>query len=522
MLAQTQEPMTLRWYLDVLRERWRVVYASTVVGALLAVLFLALTTEQVTARTVVRLDVIDATPFDRNDAASRLIDSQTEVALASSFEVSSRAAALMADGTTSREIRDSTSVSSVIDATVINVSYTAETEAAALKGADAVADAYLQYRSDEAQARIDAYANSVEGELETARLELASLTEQLASFEPDSPLALQAEVDRTIALQSLSALTNQRYELGSIDATGGSVISPASENPLEYSPSTRLVIVAGVFGGLLVGAALAFVRNATAKRVSNARQLGVQLGATALGSVEISQALVQPGVFQSRESRAVSARLLTEFPIGLNTLLAVDATEANDISLGPFIVAASMVELGEVVDVVVVGATGADRAQLAAALDLHGVDEASSPLRYRSSLVAGLHVLFVEAHEGRAAFAATIDHSTTAPDGEGPRAGFTMIVVPNGADEETQFVALGAAEAVVVFVEFGRTRRSRLQTVAVTSARVGVQVLGAVAVKGRAPDFVRKLTKRDSGRASFESPNGPPAGSGSTPAVGRL
>ena len=78
---------------------------------------------------MVSLDVIAATPFDRNESASRLIDSETEVALASSFEVSSRAAVLLADGTTSREIRDSTSVSSVLDATVINVSYTAVSEA---------------------------------------------------------------------------------------------------------------------------------------------------------------------------------------------------------------------------------------------------------------------------------------------------------------------------------------------------------------------------------------------------------
>ena len=39
MLEQTHEPITLRWYLDVVRERWRVVIASTT-WVSLAVLFL--------------------------------------------------------------------------------------------------------------------------------------------------------------------------------------------------------------------------------------------------------------------------------------------------------------------------------------------------------------------------------------------------------------------------------------------------------------------------------------------------
>jgi uncharacterized protein involved in exopolysaccharide biosynthesis len=520
-IGQTQEPMTLRWYLDVLSERWRVVIASTVVGAVLAVLFLTLSSDQVTARTVVRLDVIAATPFERNDAASRLIDSETEVALASSFEVSSRAAASLADGTTSREIQESTSVSSVLDATVINVRYTAGSEEAAMRGADAVANAYLQYRSDEAQAQIDAYASLIEDELATARLELASLAERRATYEPDSPLALQAEVDRSIALQALSALTNQRYELASIDATAGSIISPASENPVVYSPSTRLVLMGGVFGGLLVGAALAFVRNATAKRVSNLRQLGVHLGAPSLGSVEIGQAGSHPEAISSGEARAVGVRLLAELPIGLNSLAAIDVTDSDDVSLAPFIVAASVAELGETATVVVAGATREELDRVVAAFDLHVVDTAAGLPRYASSLNPGMHVVCADAHEGRTAFAEVINRSTVSTPG-GNRSGFAIIVVSGRADEETRILALGEAEAVVVFVALGRTQRSAIEGIAEMSARFGKRVLGAVTVTGKPSRSPRQVKSDGNEHALLESPNGPPAATESAPAVGRL
>ena len=114
------------------------------------------------------------------------------------------------------------------------------------------------------------------------------------------------------------------------------------------------MIISGVFGGFLVGPALAFVRNATAKRVSNRQQLQVHLGAPSLGSVAIGQAVSCPGAFESGDVRAVSARLLTGLPVGLTTLLVVDETDSKEASFAPLIVAASMAELGETVNVVVV------------------------------------------------------------------------------------------------------------------------------------------------------------------------
>src|SRR5690606_25497332 len=135
-----------------------------------------------TARTIVRVDVIAAGAFDTNEAASRLIDSATEAELASSFEVASRAAAALADGTTTREIRDSTSVSTLSDTTVMDLRYTAPTADAARRGADAVASAYLDYRSDEATGRIAAQLDAIDARRTGLREELATLVEEMATF----------------------------------------------------------------------------------------------------------------------------------------------------------------------------------------------------------------------------------------------------------------------------------------------------------------------------------------------------
>jgi capsular polysaccharide biosynthesis protein len=100
-----------------------------------------------TARTVVSMNVIGSSPDRPTDAASRLIDISTETELASSFEVASLASEVLDGRLSAREIRDNVEVSTVTDATVLVVNFTASNADDARAGADAVAQGYLDYRS---------------------------------------------------------------------------------------------------------------------------------------------------------------------------------------------------------------------------------------------------------------------------------------------------------------------------------------------------------------------------------------
>ena len=268
--SQVNDAVSLRWYLAVLRERWKVVVVGAVVGLLLASAFLVLTEKSYTARTVVSMNVIGSLPTRPTDAASRLIDTTTEIQVASSFEVASLASEELGGTISACEIRDNVSVSTVAEATVLVVNYTATTADGAREGVDAVAMGYLDYRSALAAERIDEDVAFIEVRIEQLRSELDDLATELTRQEPDSDGALRVETDRSVLLESLRTLLGQQFELERIDTSAGLIISPADENYVEVSPSRSMVLASGLLGGLLVGVIVAFVANAT----SSDRHLG--------------------------------------------------------------------------------------------------------------------------------------------------------------------------------------------------------------------------------------------------------
>jgi uncharacterized protein involved in exopolysaccharide biosynthesis len=308
--VQVNDAVSLRWYLAVLRERWKIVALGAVAGLLAASAFLSLVDKSYTARTVVSMNVIGSSPDRPTDAASRLIDISTETELASSFEVASLASEVLDGRLSAREIRDNVEVSTVTDATVLVVNFTASNADDARAGADAVAQGYLDYRSAVAEQRIDEAVAFIEVRAEELRRELDALAAELAQQEPGSEGRLRVETDRSILLESLRTLLGQQFELERIDTSAGRVISPAAENYVEETPSRTLVLASGLLGGLLLGAVAAFIANATSRTVSSQRQLAALLGSQSLGEVLVDDTARTRDDVGAADVRGAATRLV--------------------------------------------------------------------------------------------------------------------------------------------------------------------------------------------------------------------
>jgi capsular polysaccharide biosynthesis protein len=491
--APVNDAVSLRWYFAVLRERWKIVAIGAVVGLLVASAFLALVENSYTARTVVSMTVIGSSPDRPTDAASRLIDISTETEVASSFEVASLASEALDGRLSARAIRDSVDVSTVADATVLVVNFTAPSADAAREGADAVAQGYLDYRSTIADQRIDEAVAFIELRVDELRRELDDLAAELARQDPDSEGELRVETDRSILLESLRTLLGQQFELERIDTSAGRIISPAAENYVEVSPSTSMVLVSGLLGGLLLGAVAAFIVNATSRTVVSQRQLAALLGAQSLGEVSVEDTARTREDVEAADVRGAATRLVGEITDEDNTVVVVDTAGDSTPTVLPFLIAGSVAHGRRPVNVVVAGLSDAERDRVIESL---GLTEVRTNLPkpgsgrvarvvhrtvYRMPGSSRVRMVFVPNDGGPSQFEGAVEQAGERPprnsDDVPP---IVWVVVTGDADTDARIMAMRSADAAVIVSRLGATMRHSVEEFVQMSDHFGCRVLGSL------------------------------------------
>jgi uncharacterized protein involved in exopolysaccharide biosynthesis len=132
------ETLTLTELAARLARRWRALVAGALLGLLTGVAVHVVLPERYAATAVVFVDATDP---------SR-VDMTAEAAVASSRRVSTEALDALGDRTlTIRALEDATTATAVKESRLLRVQYTAADPGDAVRGADAVAQAYLAVRS---------------------------------------------------------------------------------------------------------------------------------------------------------------------------------------------------------------------------------------------------------------------------------------------------------------------------------------------------------------------------------------
>jgi polysaccharide biosynthesis transport protein len=133
---------------------------------------------------------------------------------------------------------------------------------AAQRGAQAVADGYLSYRSGVTSAARKASVDQVNRQISLAKASLAKATAEAAKTTGDSQSARQAQV----LTEQLISLQDQLNTAENIDADPGTLVTPASTGVATGIPAW-LIIAAGVLLGLMVGTASALYLGRRDRRV---------------------------------------------------------------------------------------------------------------------------------------------------------------------------------------------------------------------------------------------------------------
>lgn len=484
MTADGVQSVSLSYYAQVLRQRAWLVVLCTLLGAAVAAAALALIPVRATATAAVSADVISADPFNPSRSASGLIDPAGEALVADSFTVASRAAEQLGGSHTPQELREATEVTVVADTTVLRIAVTAESAERARTMADALAQAYLDHRSQQAQERIDRTLERVNTRLSTLRDDLTEVDTVLRGAEEGSPERAQAETDRSLLDLEINAVLAEAASAQNIDTTGGSILSPAASNPIDYFPPPVPVLVTGTLAGLGLGVLLAFLLNALNTRVRGPREVQEAGGRKVLAHLSERHATTPASGQDLEDFRTLRERILLseELMTARTGVLAVldesTGRSGEDVAVNLAVVLASS---GIEVEYLRLGSSTDELSTLADALALVERPDPGDGRRFDSATVPHLTVYVPPVPTSTIVdepLSGSVRHELT----ERQRDVMVVVHAPGGVTQATRLAVGRICDTAVLVASRGRTRIAALQRAAQDLAETRTPMLGTVLV----------------------------------------
>ncbi|MEW6476398.1 MAG: polysaccharide biosynthesis tyrosine autokinase [Actinomycetota bacterium] len=274
-------------YMSVIRRRKLLIAAMTLAGLALALFYSVAVAKQSyvsNAKVLVRPITSDVTP----DNVERLVVMGTEREIATSADVATIAKERMkAPATTSiSSLQKKLTVSVVGTTQFLNFACSDKTKLGAQTCAQAFADAYLQYKAEEATKNRDARVANANAALNPINAQIVEATKRLAAAPVGSPA--QAEAESTLdSLQQQGAPYRQvladMAKLNVNDA--GAVVSAANRPGAPASPKPKTNAILGAFFGLFLGLLVAFGRDRVDNRLRGRVDLEEYLRAPVLATV---------------------------------------------------------------------------------------------------------------------------------------------------------------------------------------------------------------------------------------------
>ena len=277
-----EEPSEIGEYLGVLRSRkWTVIRILVAVLAATAV-FTALQhpVYQATAEVL-----LTSTSSSAGSGANNTVGNlNTEKAIIMSPAIAGPVKQQLGLTTAETAIENHVKVVVPSGATILNIVYTARSGADAATVANAFADVYVRFKSDQAQTALGAATAALktqiaklEGQLQSISKAIPQATSQGASVAlKHRRLLLQADLLDLQSKLTAASLTEQ---------TVAKVIKPASAPRTPISPNWIRNMLAGLAAALALGIVLAFAGDARDDRIKSRRELQQLSGVPTLAEI---------------------------------------------------------------------------------------------------------------------------------------------------------------------------------------------------------------------------------------------
>jgi Mrp family chromosome partitioning ATPase len=252
--------LSLEHHLAPLRRYWRVIAGLGLAGALagMAAALLGSTTYEASAGILVA--PISSDPIEGIGTTIAEIDIDTEIAVAGSVPVTTRAIELMG---AAAPTDDPVAFGSHIRARpgrgsrLLTIDFSAADPEQARLGAAAVAEAYLAYRTELVDQQLSTIRTQLEGPIAELETELSAVREQLARLGETDSDRFALEAREQSLTDAIEAPRRVLAELSTIVAGTGFVIAEPTAPTAPSGLGTVPLVAGGLLAGLTAGVAVA-------------------------------------------------------------------------------------------------------------------------------------------------------------------------------------------------------------------------------------------------------------------------
>jgi capsular polysaccharide biosynthesis protein len=265
-------------YVDVLRRRWLTILVLTIVGFIgsLGYALVAPKTYSATAEVSVTptgADMSNGVAGSRTNGSAVNLDTQAQNVTSSA--IASAAGKIMHSTLPPWQLSQQVSVTVPPNSSDLQIACNASSADASSQCANAVAQAYLHYRSVTSLDSLTAQITTVQGKVNSLNNQATNLSGKASSLPANSSQRLAAQAQLVGVQNEIHTLTSQLSTLTGLAAnnSGGSIITPATPPGNPISPKKALVLPAGVVAGLVLGLIIAFVRDRRDKRIHASKEV---------------------------------------------------------------------------------------------------------------------------------------------------------------------------------------------------------------------------------------------------------
>jgi capsular exopolysaccharide synthesis family protein len=255
-------------------------------------------TPMYTGRAVVLVQPAVASSQFRPD---QLVSLDTEARIAVSAPVAEMAEEAMGSDLPILELLKRVSVTVTPDTLVLDIAFTDENAEQAAAGANAFADAYLDYKRQRAVEAAAADRREIQSKID-------ELQDDLVLLQDAEPGSVEEQEAQLISSQ-IAVLTGE-YAQVTTETNPGEVIFDASPPPRPSSPRHVINLAMGLLLGVFLAIVLAFVRDRTDERITGRSDFELLVDAPVLATIPHATGLVKddgPWLVTERQPRSPAA-----------------------------------------------------------------------------------------------------------------------------------------------------------------------------------------------------------------------
>ncbi|WP_314649404.1 Wzz/FepE/Etk N-terminal domain-containing protein [uncultured Microbacterium sp.] len=277
--------MTFAFIVEVLRRRWRVIAVCALIGVLGGVALWAATPTRYSATTSLVVSAGVSNPFT---GTKEEVNIRTEQEILGSREVAQRASeALGVTLNPGSFLLSQVDVAAPSGSQVLQVTVSADSPTEAARAADALSEAYLEFRREGADTVVNGYLEKIDAQL----------------------VELQGRPQDAATSSLVQTLQQQRLSLLLTTSEPGRIIGEAEVPSSAATPGLTVSLAGGLVGGLLLGVAAALLRERTDPRVRSADRLG-----RVVGEASVVDASTSPTFWVDLADRVVETSSGTQSP----------------------------------------------------------------------------------------------------------------------------------------------------------------------------------------------------------------